>query len=92
MQPIDWIIVVAFLAVLVVGALSTRRHAQDVAGWLAARRCAGRYLISTAQNMAQLGVITLVWFFQQILKKRLNPCKPSLRLQHKVPQRLFILH
>jgi Na+/proline symporter len=64
-QPIDWWIVAGLVAVLTVAALRTRRHAQNVSGFLAANRCAGRYLISVAFNMAQLGVITLVWYFQQ---------------------------
>ncbi|MBC8329921.1 MAG: sodium:solute symporter, partial [Planctomycetes bacterium] len=41
------------------------RYAGTVSGFLVANRCAGRYLISVAFNMAQLGVITLVWYFQQ---------------------------
>ncbi|MBK8979435.1 MAG: sodium:solute symporter [Planctomycetes bacterium] len=63
--PVDWAIVLVLLAVLTYAALKTRRYAQNVSGFLAANRCAGRYLISVAFNMAQLGVITLVWYFQQ---------------------------
>ncbi len=62
---LDWTIVGVLLAVLTVAALYTRRFATSVSGFLAANRCAGRYLISVAYNMAQLGVITLVWYFQQ---------------------------
>jgi len=65
LAPVDWAIVAALLLVLTAAALYTRRHAQSVSGFLAANRCAGRYLISVAFNMAQLGVITLVWYFQQ---------------------------
>lgn len=65
LAPLDWAIVAGLLAVLTAAALRTQRHATSVAGFLAAERCAGRYLISVAFNMAQLGVITLVWYFQQ---------------------------
>lgn len=63
--PLDWAILVGLVALLVIAARSTQRYAQSVTGFLAAERCAGRYLISVAFNMAQLGVITLVWYFQQ---------------------------
>lgn len=65
LAPVDWAIVATMLAVLVTAAFYTQRYATSVAGFLAAERCAGRYLISVAFNMAQLGVITLVWYFQQ---------------------------
>ena len=64
LHSIDWLIVVALFIALFSGALYTKRYAQSVSGFLAAKRCAGRYLISVAFNMAQLGVITLVWYFQ----------------------------
>lgn len=68
MALIDWAIMAALLAVLVWAALGTRRYSGSVAGFLAAERCAGRYLIAVAYGMSQLGVITLVWFFEQNYK------------------------
>ena len=65
MQLLDWGILAALLVVLVWGALSTKRYTHSVAAFLAAERCGGRYLICVADNMAQLGVITLVWYFEQ---------------------------
>lgn len=65
MQPIDWAIVAALLALVTAGAAATRRHANTVSAFLAAERCGGRYLIAVADNMSRLGVITLVWFFEQ---------------------------
>ena len=65
LHPVDWAIIAGLLLVLTAAALYTRRFAGSVSGFLAAERSAGRYLISVAFNMAQLGVITLVWFFQQ---------------------------
>ena len=64
LAPIDWIINIVFIVVLMVAALATRTHAKTVAGFLSANRCAGRYLLTVAFNMAQVGVITLVWYFQ----------------------------
>ncbi len=65
LATIDWLIVAGLLTALTAAALSTRRYGNSVSGFLAANRSAGRYLISVAFNMAQLGVITLVWYFQQ---------------------------
>ena len=65
MTLFDYAIVVALFLVLLTVARRTQRHAGSVSGFLAANRCAGRYLISVAFNMAQLGVITLMWYFQQ---------------------------
>jgi len=62
---IDWWIVAGLMLVLVAAVVRTRRHANSVSGFLAANRCAGRYLITVAFNMSQLGVITLVWYYQQ---------------------------
>lgn len=65
LSVLDWLIVAGFLAALVATALATNRYARTVSGFLAADRCAGRYLIAVSYGMAQLGVISLVWFWQQ---------------------------
>lgn len=65
MQFVDWAICGTLLVSLVVVALFFRRFGSSVTGFLAANRCAGRYLLCVASNMAQTGIITLVWFFQQ---------------------------
>ncbi len=62
---LDWIIVGAFLASMMAVARSTRKYSTSVAGFLAANRCAGRYLISVADSRAAIGLISLAWFFQQ---------------------------
>lgn len=64
MQVVDWMIVAGLLIVLLIGALSTRRHTRSVSAFLAANRCGGRYLISMANAMAGLGVISLVYWFE----------------------------
>jgi SSS family solute:Na+ symporter len=65
MTLIDWLIPAALFVVLLASVLRVRRHASSVSGFLAANRCAGRYLVCVAFNMAQVGIITLVWYFQQ---------------------------
>ena len=65
MTGLDWGILILFPLGLLVAALYTRPHAGSVSGFLAANRCAGRYLIAVAYGMAQLGVISLVWYWQQ---------------------------
>ena len=64
MRAIDWTIVTAFLVALAASAWSMRRYAGSVSGFLSANRLAGRYLLTVSYNMAQVGVITLVWYFQ----------------------------
>jgi SSS family solute:Na+ symporter len=64
MQLVDWGIVVALMVMLVWGAARTRRYNRTVSAFLAAERCGGRYLIAVADQMSQLGVISLVWFFE----------------------------
>lgn len=65
MSLVDWLIPLALFTVLLLAAMRTRRYGRSVSGFLAANRCAGRYLVCVAYNMAQVGIITLVWFFQQ---------------------------
>jgi SSS family solute:Na+ symporter len=57
---LDWVIVAGLLAVVVWGALLSRRHMQSVADYLAANRTAGRYLLTTSNGLAGIGAITIV--------------------------------
>ena len=65
MTVLDWSIVIGLIVILTITSIRTNRYARSVSGFLAANRCAGRYLITIAYGMAQLGVISLVWFWQQ---------------------------
>ena len=65
MSLLDWAIPLGLFLTLLGFALKTRKYGTSVSGFLAANRCAGRYLVCVAYNMAQVGIITLVWFFQQ---------------------------
>ena len=60
LAPVDWLIVVAVLAVIVAGALASRSRMRSVADFLAAGRSAGRYLVSVATGIAGLGAISIV--------------------------------
>ena len=65
MHLVDWGIVAALMVVLIWGAARTRRYTRSVSAFLAAERCGGRYLIAVADQMSQLGLISLVWYFEQ---------------------------
>jgi SSS family solute:Na+ symporter len=60
MAPVDWAIVLALLATMIVGILLSRSYMRSVADFLAAGRTAGRYLLSVAGGIAGLGAITVV--------------------------------
>lgn len=64
MGLIDWGIVVALLVILTGMAIYTRKHTQSVADFLAANRCAGRYLVSVSQGIAGVGAISIVAGFE----------------------------
>ncbi len=68
MHALDWWIVAALLAVLFAAALGTRRYTRSVGAFLVANRCGGRYIISMANAIAGLGVISLVGLFEQNYK------------------------
>ena len=60
LAPVDWLIVVAMLAFLLIGVRLSNRHTHSVADFLAAGRSAGRYLVGVASGIAGLGAITIV--------------------------------
>ena len=66
MGALDWTIVGGMLAVLLAAALYTRRFTRNVADFLAANRCAGRYLLAVSSGMAAVGAITIIAFFENV--------------------------
>jgi SSS family solute:Na+ symporter len=64
MQWLDWAIVCALLTFIVSCAFYTKRYTQSVADFLAANRCAGRYLLSISEGIAGLGAISVVAWFE----------------------------
>jgi SSS family solute:Na+ symporter len=67
MRPIDWFFVAATLALVVAFAVYTRRFVKSVADFLAAGRCAGRYLLANARGEADSGLANTMSKFEQIM-------------------------
>jgi len=64
MHSLDWIILGAFGFAFVAVALYTRKYSRSVVDFLAANRCAGRYLLTIAEGAAGIGAITVVAQFE----------------------------
>ncbi len=62
---IDWLIVVGFVLGLAAVARYTRRYTRNVSDFLAANRCAGRYLLTMSEGMAALGAAAVVANFEK---------------------------
>ncbi|MFH1614053.1 MAG: sodium:solute symporter [Planctomycetota bacterium] len=60
MGMLDWIIVISLFIALTAMARFTKRYTRSVADFLAANRCAGRYLICIAEGMAALGAVAVI--------------------------------
>ena len=61
---LDWGIVAAFLVGLTIAAHKTKKYNTSVADFLAANRCAGRYILGVSDAMAGIGAITVVGMFE----------------------------
>ena len=64
MHWIDWSIVIVMCSFLTLTAIGTMGLMRSVADFLAAGRCAGRYLLAVSGNMVYLGAITIVANFE----------------------------
>ncbi|MGD9546728.1 MAG: sodium:solute symporter [Candidatus Krumholzibacteriia bacterium] len=60
MTFLDWTILLAMYAAIVVTVLATRGYMRGVSDYLAAGRSAGRYLLTISMGIAGLGAITVV--------------------------------
>jgi SSS family solute:Na+ symporter len=60
MSWIDWSIVVGMFAIVVFAAQFTMKYTKSVADFLAASRCAGRYLLVIAEGIASLGAVAFI--------------------------------
>ena len=60
----DWVIVFGLLIFLMVVAGYTRKYAGSVANFLAAGRCASRYLIAVAEGTAGFAAISAIANFE----------------------------
>ena len=64
MTWIDWLIVVVPCIVVLAVASRVGRYVRNASDFLTAGRAAGRYLVSTADGMAAIGLITAVGSFE----------------------------
>lgn len=64
---IDWLVLVVPVAIIAIVALKTRRYVKSVADFMAANRCAGRYLVATAQGEATYGATSVIAQFELFL-------------------------
>ncbi|MFH1615899.1 MAG: sodium:solute symporter [Planctomycetota bacterium] len=64
MHVVDWMILFGLAAFMVTMALVSRRHMKSVADFLAANRCAGKYLIAIAEGAAMTGAIAFIATFE----------------------------
>src|SRR5437773_1166075 len=67
MHWIDWILVAAPIALVTAFAVYTQRYVQGVSDFLAAGRCAGRYLLANARGQADSGLANTMARFEVIL-------------------------
>jgi SSS family solute:Na+ symporter len=73
MHLLDWLILIGFAIFVSVIAFSTRKYSNSVAGFLAASRCSGKYLLAVGDGMAGLGAISIVAFFQMYYEGGFTP-------------------
>ncbi len=64
LQLPDWIIIITVMALLLGSGAWAGGLVRNVADFLSAGRCAGRYLLCISQGMAGLGAITFVAYFE----------------------------
>lgn len=64
MFTLDWVIVITVLVLVTAFAIYSKRYTQSVADFLAANRCAGRYLLSISDGIAASGAIALIAWFE----------------------------
>lgn len=67
MHSIDWILVAGTLALVLGVATYTRRFVRSVADFLAAGRCAGRYLLGNARGESDSGLANTMAKFEIVL-------------------------
>ena len=68
MSIIDWGILIVVIVSISMVAYSTKKYTRSVADFLAANRCAGKYLLGVADGVAGLGAISIVAMFEMYYK------------------------
>lgn len=64
MQGFDWLIVLALLCLMTYAVISTRKYNRNIADFLAAGRCARKYVLGVAEGLSCVGAITVVAWFE----------------------------
>ena len=64
MHIVDWSIVGILLFVIIFAAIYTKKYTSSVSDFLAANRCARRYLLCISGGMAGLGAISVIAMFE----------------------------
>jgi len=68
MQTLDWCIIIGMIVFLIAVLLYCNRYMRNAADFLAASRCAGRYVLSIASGVAGFAVISSVATFEMFYK------------------------
>jgi SSS family solute:Na+ symporter len=68
MAIVDWAILLSMIIFLIIVALRMYKHNKSVADFLAANRCAGKYVLAVSDGMAALGSITIIAMFEMYYK------------------------
>ncbi len=68
LHTLDWWIIAGLLLCWTVTIFAVRRYTKSVADFLAAGRCAGRYLITLSGSTLTLGAFTFIGFFEAYYK------------------------
>ncbi|MDD2710576.1 MAG: hypothetical protein PHV34_21565 [Verrucomicrobiae bacterium] len=64
MHWIDWLVVAIPFIIVTIISWSTKRYVKSVADFMAASRCAGRYLVCNASGEAAFGAVSAVALFE----------------------------
>jgi SSS family solute:Na+ symporter len=65
---LDWLIVAALPAGLILIATTTRRYSRSVSDFLAGNRSAGRYLLTMSEGVTSLGLVGIIANFEQFYR------------------------
>ena len=64
----DWTVVLVVVLSIIALAIWSKKYTHSVADFLAANRCAGRYMMTVANGMATLAVVNTVALFEMYYK------------------------
>ena len=65
---LDWLVIAGLLLFITYTAITTKKYTKSVADFLAAGRCAGRYILATAQGEAAMGAISVIYLFEIFIR------------------------